>query len=209
MKSFLIVDDHEIVRKGLKLLINDFYMNARITEASDGSEAVKNLKSDTFDVVVLDIQMPKTNSFELLDYIVKSYPRTKVLIFSMGSETLYGKRVIRAGAKGFLSKESSMSEVQNAIETVLNGKKYLSAKLLESLIDEVSTDNDPNPFSKLSTREFEIATFLLAGLSVSEIGDRTRLQTSTVGTYKARIFEKLNISNLLELKELSVIYNFT
>ncbi|MGZ5219806.1 MAG: response regulator, partial [Chitinophagaceae bacterium] len=159
-------------------------------------------------LIILDIQIPDTNSFELLQFIRNLYPDIKVLIFSMGSESLYGKRFITAGAHGYLSKEAPMQEIHKAIETILSGKKYMTEKLVELIIHNVLNDKDENPFSNLSAREFEIATFLLQGLTITSISEIVHLQSSTVGTYKTRIFEKLQVTNLMELKELALVYNF-
>ncbi|MCU7551033.1 response regulator transcription factor [Chitinophagaceae bacterium LB-8] len=209
MKKFLIIDDHEIVRRGLKLLISDFYPDAQISEANDGNSAVQQLKENSFDLIILDVQMPNTNSFGLLEYMITRNPETKVLVFSMGSENLFGKRFIKSGAKGYLSKEAPIDEVKKAIETVLNGRKYISEQLIDTFLDEATGESQSNPFSKLSDREFVITSFLLSGLSLSEIANRLHLQPSTVGTYKSRIFEKLNISNLIQLKEIASLYNFS
>jgi two-component system invasion response regulator UvrY len=209
MKKFLIIDDHEIVRRGLKLLISDFYPDAQILEARDGDTTLEQLKQNSFDLIILDVQMPNTNSFGLLEYIITRYPDTKVLVFSMGSETLFGKRFIRSGAKGYLSKEAPIDEVKKAIETVLSGRRYISEQLMDEFLEEAAGEKKSNPFTQLSDREFEIASFLLAGLHISEIATRLHLQPSTVGTYKSRIFEKLNISNLIQLKEIASIYNFS
>lgn len=208
MKSFLIIDDHEVVRQGLKLLINDFCPGVQIFEAKDGKTAEFLLKNHEFTLVILDLQIPDTNSFELLDYIVNIHPQTRILIFSMSPELLYGQRVISAGAHGYLSKDSSMEDVRKAIDTILSNRKYISEQLLDTILKEPKTEQ-VNPFTKLSQREFEIATFLLAGLTVTEIAERVHLQPSTVGTYKFRIFEKLQVSNLLQLKELANIYKFS
>jgi two-component system invasion response regulator UvrY len=205
MNTFLIADDHEIVRQGLKLLIADFYPGAQIVEAHNGDTTKAQLKQFKCTLVILDVQMPNTNSLDLVEYITAFHPDTKVLIFSMSSETLYGKRFIKAGANGYLSKDPSVDEVKKAIETVLNGRRYLSADLMDAFIGEV----EKNPFNTLSDREFEIASLLLTGLSVNEIAGQIHLQPSTVGTYKARIFEKLHVSNILQLKEQAALYNFS
>src|SRR5690348_7739678 len=105
MNTFLIADDHEIVRQGLKLLIDDFYPGTQIVEASDGDTTLAQLKKHKCALVILDVQMPNTNSFSLVEYITTFFPETKILMFSMSSETLYGKRFIRAGAQGYLSKD--------------------------------------------------------------------------------------------------------
>jgi two-component system, NarL family, invasion response regulator UvrY len=205
MNTFLIADDHEIVRQGLKLLIADFYPGAHILEAHNGDATLAQLKQFKCTLVILDVQMPNTNSLDLVEYISAFHPNTKVLIFSMSSETLYGKRFIKAGADGYLSKDASVEEVKKAIETVLNGRRYISANLIDAFIGE----EQKNPFNTLSDREFEIASLLLTGLSINEIAGKIHLQPSTVGTYKARIFEKLHISNILQLKEQAALYNFS
>lgn len=205
MSTFLIADDHEIVRRGLRLLITDFYPGSQMLEAYNGDTTIAQLKQNKCTLVILDVQMPNTNSFDLLEYIVKFHPDTKVLVFSMSSETLYGKRFIKAGANGYLSKDASVEDVKKAIETVLSGRRYISADLMDAFVG----DAENNPFTTLSDREFEIAKLLLTGISINEIATQIHLQPSTVGTYKARIFEKLNISNILQLKELAALYQFS
>jgi DNA-binding NarL/FixJ family response regulator len=208
MKSFLVIDDHEIVRHGLKLLIADFYPGTNIIEAQNEVAAIEVLKRVSFDLVFLDIQMPGSNSFDVLNFIISRQPNAKVLIYSMGSQTLYGKSLIKAGAHGYLSKDAPMSEIQKAMATVLDGKKYISQELLAVLVDDLANGAPTNPFLKLSPRETEMTAFLLQGLSVSEISSRVNLQTSTVGTYKSRIFEKLDVTNLIQLKEIATLYHF-
>jgi two-component system, NarL family, invasion response regulator UvrY len=208
MKNVLIVDDHTILRHGLKLLIVDFYPGSEITEAQDEGAAIEILKKKSFDLVLLDVQMPGSNCFDVLNFIVSRHPNAKVLIYSMGSETLYGKSFLKAGAHGYLSKDAPMKELQKAIETILSGKKYISTNLVNSLINDVANGDPDNPFLKLSPRETEIAHFLLEGLTVSEICTRVNLQSSTVGTHKTRIFEKLGVSNVMQMKDLALLYQF-
>lgn len=203
MKTFLIIDDHSIVRTGLTVLLKGFYSDCRVYEAGDGATAIEQLKQHAFNLIIMDIQIPETNSFDLLEYINVKYPLANVLVFSMSAEAIYGARFIKAGAKGYLSKHASIEEVKEAIETVSQGKKYLSASLLDSLL----TSKTQNPFDSLSSREFEIANLLLSGATVSEISNLLSVQPTTVATHKARIFEKLKISSLLQLKEMAEIYN--
>jgi two-component system, NarL family, invasion response regulator UvrY len=208
VKSFLLIDDHEIIRRGLNMLIMDFYPDAHVLEAHDGDSAIELLKKNSFDLIMFDVQMPNTNSFGLFEYIMNFYPQANVLVFSMGSEMLYGRRFIIAGAKGYLSKNASIDEVRKAIDSVLSGHKYISENLIDAFIGEPKKSHRGNPFSQLSDREFEITSLILSGLSVSEIGQQLHIQPSTVGTYKTRIFEKLNVSNVIQLKELASLYNF-
>jgi two-component system invasion response regulator UvrY len=171
-------------------------------------DAVSHLKKRNYSLIILDIRMPRTNAFELLHYVATAHPQTRILVFSMCQESLYGKKVINAGAHGYLSKEASIEELKKAIEVILANKRYVSDQLLELLIKKTDGQTQANPFAQLSAREFEITSFLLSGLTISEIAKHVNLQRSTVGTYKVRIFEKLNIANVIELKELASLYSF-
>ncbi len=207
MKKFLIVDDHFIIRSGIKLVLSDIYALAEIHEASDGDSAIEKLKLHKFDLIMLDIQMPKTDSFGLMEYIHIKYPASRVLIFSVSAENTYARRFMKAGAYGFVSKESSLDEIIKAINLALSDRKYISESLAYKIAEDSIEGRSDNPFNKLSSREFEIATLLLSGKTVSEISHSLNIQTSTVGTHKARLFEKLNVTNLIELKDMAIAYN--
>lgn len=207
MKKFLIVDDHVIVRSGIKFLLAEIYQLAEIHEASDGESATQKLKEHQFDLIMLDIQMPKTDSFGLMEYIHIKYPQARVLVFSVSAENTYARRFMRAGAYGFVSKEAPLEEIIKAINLVLNDRKYISESLAYKIAEDSFAGRSDNPFNKLSPREFEIVSLLLSGQTVSDISQSLNIQTSTVGTHKARLFEKLSITNILELKELATAYN--
>lgn len=206
MKKFLLVDDHVVVRSGINGLLSEIYKPCEVFEAYNTETATEKLKERSYDLIMMDIQMPNSDSLGLMEYIHVKYPDAKVLIFSMSAENIYAKRFFKAGAKGFLSKDSSLEEIKKAINLVLNNRKYISETLAEALADGSFHDSPANPFDKLSHREFEIASLLLAGSTVSEISKTLSLQTSTVGTHKARIFEKLGIENILDLKELATSF---
>jgi two-component system, NarL family, invasion response regulator UvrY len=208
MKSFLLVDDHVVVRSGVKGLITGLFAPAEIDEASNGEEAVTKLKKKLYDLVIMDVQMPQTDALSLVEFICFRSPSTPILIFSMSAEKIYAPRFLKAGAKGFVSKEASLDELVKAINLVFNGRTYISENLAVALAEENISGKHQNPFKRLSQREFEIASLLLNGKSPGEISKSLNLQSSTVGTHKARLFEKLGISNLLELKELAVSFNF-
>ena len=207
MKKFLIVDDHVIVRSGIKFLLSEVYKLAEIHEASDGDSATEKLKEHQFDLIMLDIQMPKTDSFGLMEYIHIKYPHARVLVFSVSAENTYARRFMKAGAYGFVSKEAPLEEIIKAINLVLNDRKYISESLAYKIAEDSFAGRSDNPFNKLSPREFEIVSLLLSGQTVSDISQSLNIQTSTVGTHKARLFEKLSITNILELKELATAYN--
>lgn len=206
MKAFLIVDDHEIVRSGLKNVLSDLYKPCVIEEAGDEPSAVERLKKRAFDLVIMDVQMPDSDSFGLMEYIDTQYPESKVIIFSMSSETIYAKRFLKAGALGFVSKTAGLGELKKAIDLALNNRRYISDSLAQAFANQLGKKQASNPFDQLSTREFNIAVLLSKGNSINAIANLLNLNTSTVGTYKSRIFEKLQIRNIVELVELSHTY---
>ncbi len=207
MKRFLLIDDHAIVRSGIKFWLSAEYNPSEIDEAENGKEATQKINNNDYDLLLLDIHMPDTNSFDLLKYIMSTKPNSKVLIFSMNSEGMYAKRFLRAGAVGFVSKDAPIEELKKAINLTLNNKKYYSKKFIDTILNEKAGEENNNPFLKLSGREFEITSLLLEGKSVTEISQILTIHNSTTGTYKARIFEKLNIENVFQLNKLAVLYD--
>ena len=207
MKKFLLVDDHVVVRSGIKILLRDLYNPSEIHEAMNGDTATEKLKENEYDLILLDIQMPNTDTLGLMEYIRITYPTAKVLMFSMSAENIYAKRFMKAGAYGFISKEAPLEEITKAMAVILSGKKYISEGLAQKLAEDSFSGKSGNPFNELSPREFEIVSLLLDGKTVTDIAHILNIQTSTVGTHKARLFEKLAVENILQLKELATTYN--
>jgi len=207
MKNFLVIDDHEIVRSGIKNILSEFFKSCEIYEACDGESAILQLKQRHFQLVIMDVQMPGTDALAMTEFIKTNSPQTAVLIFSMASENAYAKRFLKAGALGFVSKDAGLAELKKAINLVLDNRKYLSPNLAEQLIDDLGRPEIINPFDKLSTREFEIASLLIKGTSIKEISGMLSINNSTTGTYKSRIFEKLRVKNIIELSDADRIYN--
>lgn len=205
MKKFLLIDDHLVVRSGIKMLLTDMFKDVEISEAENGNSALELLKEAAYDLITMDVQMPNTDSFALMEFIKKEYPKARVLMFSMSPESIYAIRFIKAGAKGFISKSAPLEEMKTAIEKVMNDKKYFSEEVLMELTEGDAGGNN-NLFDLLSPREFEIVQMLLNGKTISHIAADLSLGLSTVGTHKGRIFQKLKVSNLLELKELANSY---
>lgn len=206
MKKILLVDDHFVVRSGMKAVLSEMLKPIEIHDAGDGETVVEKLKKTTYDLIIMDIKMPDTDTLGLMEYIATKYPEAKVLIFSMNSENIYAKRFLKMGAKGFISKNALLEDIIKAINTVLNGRKYISESLAQSLAEESISDTKSNPFDMLSKREFEIVSLLVSGQTLNEIAACLNLHSSTVGSHKARIFEKLGVGNILELKELANSY---
>jgi two-component system invasion response regulator UvrY len=201
VKKILLVDDHFVVRSGMNGLLSEILKPCEIHEADSGETVTEKLKTNKYDLIMMDIQMPNTDTLGLMEYIHTKYPEARVLIFSMSPENIYAKRFLKAGAKGFISKEAVLDEIKKAINLVMNGRKYISESLAQSF-----SDKHENPFDKLSAREFEIFNLLMSGQAVKEMSNSLHLHTSTIGTHKARLFEKLGVSNILELKELASSY---
>ncbi len=208
MNSFLIIDDHEVVRSGVRTVLLELFKPCEVYEAHNDKSALEQLKARSYNLIIMDVQIPDTDTTGLLDYIKVAHSASKVLIFSMTPENIYGKRFLKAGAMGFVSKSAGLAELQKAIEMILNGRIYMSNMLLEQLVVDMSGNNrTDNPFEKLSSREVEIVSLLTSGKSITEISNILSLAISTVGTYKARLFEKLKVNNLVELIEMWHLYN--
>ena len=206
MKNILLIDDHAIIRAGLKIYIETIIPFSIIDEASDGDTAFEKIKKNDYELIILDVNMPGTDSFGLVSNIVALKPASKVLMISMNAEEIYAKKYLKLGAKGYISKDASETEIKTAIDTVLNNKRYISSSLSEALTEEALGNKSANPFDSLSPQEFKIIQFIIRGESVGEISRKLNLHTSTIGTHKARIFKKLNCKNVVDLHALAKVY---
>lgn len=207
MKKFLLVDDHLVVRSGIKSMLAELFVSPEIQEAADADSAVEKLKLHDYDLVLMDVHVPGSDMLGLMEFIHIKYPQARVLVFSMSAEKIYAIRFLKAGARGFLPKDATFEEIKKAMNIVLNNKRYISENLAEMLADESISDIPANPFTQLSIREFQIAILILSGAGSTEISKTLNLHISSVGTYKKRIFEKLGVKNILELNELATSYD--
>lgn len=199
MKYFLVVDDHEIVRSGVKNVLFELYKPCEVYEANDGKSAIQQLINHTYDLVLLDVQMPGTDTLGLMKYIHANFENTKVLIFSMSAEQVYARRFLLAGARGYISKDCGLKELTKAIDLILLNRLYISTDLAESLAK--NSGDTELPLDKLSVREFEIADLLIKGNTITQITGLLSISASTIATHKARVFEKLGVKNIIELSE--------
>lgn len=202
MKKILIADDHVIVRTGLILLLKEELDEVEIDECRDGEGARKKIQNNAYDLVILDISMPFTDTFALLHNIFTLRPKQKVLILTMSREDIYAKKFLNLGVKGFINKEADRSEIREAIVSTLNNKRYLSSRMRDTLTSEMLDEITPNPFEALSPRELEIMNHLLEGKNISEIATLLFLHISTVSTHKTNIMQKLGVSNIIELSKM-------
>jgi len=202
MKKILIADDHYIVRTGLITLIKEESMQVEIDECRDGNDTWQKVQANEYDLLILDISMPYTDSFTLLKNIFALRPDQKVLILTMNSEDVYAKKYLKLGVKGFINKEEPPSEISKAIANIMDNRKYLSAKMRDTLTREALEGKTENPFENLSIRELEIMNHLIDGKNVSDIATLLSVHISTISTHKANIMQKLGVTNIIELSKM-------
>jgi two-component system invasion response regulator UvrY len=204
MIRILIADDHAIVRHGLKQIIEDSGEMRVVAEAESGIDALRKIREIDCDVVLLDISMPDMSGIDVLKQIHAEKPQLPILILSIYPEDQYATRLIKAGAAGYMTKESAPAEVVKALMRVAGGKKYISQAVAEMLADELGTDEEKLPHQILSDREYQIFLLLASAKTVSEIADTLALSVKTVSTYRSRILEKMRLSNNAELMRYAV-----
>jgi two-component system, NarL family, invasion response regulator UvrY len=205
--KFLLADDHAIVRSGVKSLLKDAFPGTETEEAVDGESVMLKLATGKYNMIIMDIQMPNTDTVRLIKDVHLLYPAMPILILSMSPEKLYALRVLKAGARGFLSKNADPGEIKKAVDTILSNRRYISPAVAVLLADQPLFPGPDNPFDSLTPREREICFLLLEGKNVSDIAKTLGIKVSTTSTHKAKIFEKLNASNLFELKEIATLHN--
>lgn len=201
---FLIADDHSIVRMGLRLMLETSYIETIIDEAQNGNDIVENSKLHAYNLFILDFQMPNTDMFGIISYLLACNDDNKILIYTMASEKIYADKLFNAGVMGFLSKEADNSEVLKAVDLILKKEIYTSNTYLTTKNNNESSPS--SPFSILSNKEMDILHYLIQGKTTKEISNLINLQLSTVSTHKARIYGKLSVNNLAELIALAKEY---
>jgi two-component system, NarL family, invasion response regulator UvrY len=199
MVKILIADDHAVVREGLGQILIDSDDRFEVTKARNGNEVLELMRKQRFDVVVLDISMPEKNGLDLTKDLKKMYPSLPVIILSMHSEEQFGLRALRAGASGYMTKETAPEELVHAIWRVYQGGKYISPALAEKLAQDVSHSMEKLPHEKLSDREFQVLSLMATGKSMKEIAEELSLSVKTVSTYRSRIIEKTHLKTNAEL----------
>jgi DNA-binding NarL/FixJ family response regulator len=199
MVRIIIADDHTVVRKGLKQILLEEFPSALIEEVSDAEELLKKVMKAEWDIVISDLSMPGRSGLESLQQIKQHYPRLPVLILSVHSEEHYAIRVLKAGAAGYLSKDTAPDELVKAVNRVLLGKKYITASIAEKLASTLDHDSEKSSHEHLSDREFEVLKLIASGKSVSDIAGMLSLSVTTVSTYRARILTKMNMKTNADL----------
>lgn len=205
--KILIADDHAIVRRGMKQLLLEQYPFATIGEAANAEQLVAEVMDNEWDVVVCDMNMPGRSGLDALQQIKEIRPKLPVLIMSMYPEDQYALRVLRAGASGYLGKETIHDDLVKAIETVRTGKKFITPGIAERLADAVGAGSVSSPHEMLSDREFDVFKQLATGKSISEIAAKLSISSTTVSTYRSRIMEKMNMRSNAELARYAIENN--
>jgi DNA-binding NarL/FixJ family response regulator len=199
VSSILIADDHGILRRGLKQILQQALPDVVCGEAQDAAEVMERLRAGSWDLLILDITMPGRSGFDVLRDVKTLHPDLPVLILSMHPEDQYAKRVLKAGASGYMNKESAPDELVKAVAKVLGGGRYVSPRLAESLAVDVARPSHRPPHEILSDREFEVLRRLGSGKTVAQIADELHLSATTVSTYRSRLLEKMRMTTTAEL----------
>jgi two-component system invasion response regulator UvrY len=195
----LIADDHAILRRGLKEILTREFEGAIFDEAGDAQQVLAQAQKHAWDLVILDISMPGRSGLDLLRDLQQLRSELPVLVLSMHPENQYAKRMLRAGAAGYMNKETAPKELVKAVHKVLAGGRYVSAELAEKLAVDLSADAARLPHERLSNREFEVLRMIASGKTVSQIAEELHLSVTTVSTHRARILEKMGLTNNAEL----------
>lgn len=196
MIKILIADDHTILRDGLKQILSESPDLQVVGEADNGLDALKKIREEDWDVVVLDMSMPGKSGIELIKQIKTEKPKLPLLILSMHKEDVYAMRTLKAGASGYLCKDSASSQLVSAIRKVAGGGMYLNPDVAEKLAFGLRPVSDAPPHTLLSDREYQVFLLLVQGRQLTQIADDLNLSVKTISTHKTRILEKMHIDNL-------------
>ena len=200
--TFLLADDHSLIRQGLLFVIEDISADSNIFQASTLQQALEVVKTKEIDIAIIDAHFPDGNSLSILPEIRNLKPEIKILIFTGIDETTQALKYINAGANGFLSKMSEEDEIENALKNMMQFGEYLSPVTQRLLLSSLRNPKMANPISKLTERELQIAQLYTEGFGNLEIANQLDVKQNTISTVKKRIFEKLEIDNIVELIQL-------
>jgi DNA-binding NarL/FixJ family response regulator len=196
--KILIADDHAVVRRGLSQILLEGFPGAIFDEASNAQEILQKIREQQWSLLTLDIGLPGRSGLDLLRDLRASYPRLPVLVLSVHPEDQYARRVLKAGAAGYLSKDTAPFELTNAVRRILRGGRYISASLAEMLATDLG-EGQRHHHEALSDRELEVLRMMASGKTITQIADSLALSPKTISTYRARILEKLDMNTTADL----------
>lgn len=204
MTKILVVDDHAVVRQGVKQILSEQFHGAVIGEAQSAKEMIDRLRKHSWDIVLLDIGMPEKSGLDALKELKLLHPKLPVLVLSAYPEDQLALRMLKAGAAGYLSKDSAPNELVQALKKILGGGKFVSASVAELLASNLTDQSDKPPHELLSDREYQVMCLIAVGKSLKDIADDLCVGISTVNTYRARILEKMQMKNNTELTHYAI-----
>lgn len=203
--KILLVDDHALVRSGIRQVLTAEAKHYKVGEAGNAQEALQQLRDQPWDMVLLDINLPGQNGLELLKRVHKEWPDLPVLILSMHSEEQYAVRAIRAGAAGYLTKDGPLKELVEAIDLVLgSNRRFITPQVAERMAREMANGVEDEPHKRLSDREYHVFRLIASGKRVSDIADEMTLSVKTINTYRSRLLTKMNMKTNAELMHYAV-----
>ena len=206
METVLIADDHEIVRRGIRMMIEGFPKKYQFIEATSCAETAQILTREKIHYAILDMVLADGNILSIIQQIEACSHQTSILVYSMNAERIYARRFIEKGVRGFLCKQTSVGELEKAIHSIFRGDTYLSEELKVMLLNNWRTNHSKNPVDALSDRELEVVEYVSIGMGTKEIAQKMHLDITTISTYRKRAFEKLDVQNAIELKEKFLLY---
>jgi len=197
--KILIIDDHEVVRRGVKQILEEHFLYVEVGEANTGAKGIAAVQKEPWDLVIVDISLPDQSGLELLGELHSTAPQLPLMISSLHSEEQYAVRALRAGAMAYLTKNTAPEELARAVKQVLSGKKYVPATIGERLAGNLSKSPPGSKHHTLSKRELEVLVSLAQGRSIKHIAQSLTLSIKTVSTYRARLLDKLQLTTTAEL----------
>lgn len=205
MIRILITDDHPVVRKGIKQILEEDSRIGLIDEASDGKELIDKMVNQEYDLILLDISLPGRSGLDMISQIKKLQPRSAILILSIHSEELYALKALKYGASGYLTKSSAPEELLSAVHKISEGKKYITLTLAEKLADTLASENEKQNHMALSAREHEVLDLLAQGKTVNQVAKELSLSAKTISTYRVRLLSKLHLKTTADLIRYSIM----
>ena len=206
--NILIGDDHSVVRKGLRMILSEAYPHSFIEEAVDGADIIKKINDKPWSVIISDISMPGRSGLDIVKFVNEHYPKIPILILSVHAPEHYAVRTFKAGASGYLTKESAPEELVKAIEQVLSGRKYITPEIAELLVQYHVDDNTEEPHKMLSDREMEVFELIAKGKKITDIAEELSLSVNTISTYRTRILEKMHMTSNAEIAKYAMRHGF-
>jgi DNA-binding NarL/FixJ family response regulator len=199
MTRILLVDDHPIVRQGIKQVLSGAFDPALVGEAANAEEGLSEVRSTDWDIMVLDLTLPGMSGLDLLKDLRRERPTLPVLVLSMHPPEQFARRAMNAGASGYLTKDSAPNELVKAVGEVIAGRRYLNPSVIEELVMHDQPERGQRPHEALSDREYQVLRMIASGLTVSQVAARLSLSVKTISTYRARVLEKMHMKTTAEL----------